>query len=63
MVNELTLGDAKEHNIQGIFTPNTGDLERVVGFQIGGLISHGFFRPYALTFDFAKMRFFLKKKR
>lgn len=59
MVNELTLGDAKEHNIRGFFAPNTEDLEKVVGFHIGGLISHGFFRSYALTLDFAGMRFFL----
>ena len=29
------------------------------GFRIGGIISHGFFRTYALTFDFEKMRFLL----
>ncbi len=63
LVNELTLGDAKEHNVRGIFAPNSEDLEKVVGFHIGGLISHGFFRPYALTFDFARMRFFLNKER
>jgi len=27
-----------------------------------GLISHGFFRTYALTLDFTGMRLFLKKK-
>jgi predicted aspartyl protease len=63
MVNELTLGDAKEHNIRGIFASNTRGLGKVVGFQVGGVISHGFFRSYAVTFDFAGMRFCLKKKR
>ncbi len=29
------------------------------GFRLGGIISHGFFRPYALTFDFEKMHFLL----
>lgn len=27
-----------------------------LGFEVGGLISHAFFRPYALTIDFADMR-------
>jgi predicted aspartyl protease len=62
VVNELTLGDAKEHNIRGMFASNTGGLEKVVGFQVGGVIWHGFFRSYAVTFDFAGMRFYLKKK-
>lgn len=31
-----------------------------LGFRIGGLISHSFFRPYALTFDFAAMRLYLQ---
>jgi len=29
------------------------------GFRVGGLISHTFFRPYALTFDFDQMRMFM----
>jgi hypothetical protein len=28
---------------------------------MGGLISHGFFRPYAVTFDFLSMTLYLKK--
>jgi predicted aspartyl protease len=61
-VDTLTLGDAKEHNIRGIYTPNAGALEKVVGFHIGGLISHMFFRHYSLTFDFDGMRLFLKRR-
>lgn len=38
-------------------------LENVLGFSIGGIISHGFFRHYALTFDFVGMRLFLKRKK
>jgi len=63
VVNELTLGDAKEHNIQGSYLGGGSSLAKAAGFHIGGLISHAFFRHYALTFDFASMRYFLKKKR
>lgn len=61
VLSELTLGDAREQNIPGVFLGDSS-LEYVFGFRIGGLISHGFFRPYALTFDFARMRLFLKRK-
>lgn len=62
VVDELTLGDASEKKIRGL---NTSDfhLENAFGFHIGGLISHGFFRHYALTLDFDGMRYFLKRKR
>jgi hypothetical protein len=36
-------------------------LEDALGFHIGGLISHGFFRRYSLTIDFTGMRYFLQK--
>jgi hypothetical protein len=62
VVNELTLGDAKEQNIVGLFSPRSSGLENAFGFHIGGLISHGFFKHYALTFDFDAMKLFLKEK-
>jgi tetratricopeptide (TPR) repeat protein len=62
VVDELTLGDAKEHNIPGLFSPGASGIENAFGFHIGGLISHGFFKHYAITFDFDKMRLFLKEK-
>jgi len=61
-VDTLTLGEAKEHNIPGMYTPNSGELEKAVGFHIGGLISHAFFRHHSLTFDFVGMRYFLDRK-
>lgn len=62
MVEELTLGDAKAYNIQGYTGAFPSSFENAFGFRIGGLISHGFFRQYALTFDFTGMRLLLKKK-
>jgi hypothetical protein len=60
VVKELAFGDAIEKNINGVFSGNF-PLEYKVGFRIGGIISHQFFKPYALTFDFQKMRFLLIK--
>ena len=39
--------------VAGAFPPS---LEHSEGFRIAGLISHAFFRPYAVTFDFDRMR-------
>jgi len=58
VVDELSFGEAREKNVRGLFSgPFT--LEEAFGFHIGGLISHGFFRPYAVTFDFHRMRMIL----
>jgi hypothetical protein len=35
-------------------------LERELGFRIGGLLAHDFFRPYALTLDFQRMQLCLQ---
>lgn len=61
-VKELTLGTAKEENISAFYNAGPSGLENLFGFHIGGLISHQFFRDYALTMDFDGMRYFLKKK-
>jgi len=60
-VEELTLGEARERNIQGVYGAFPPQLENAFGFRIGGLISHGFFRPYALTLDFTGMRYYLTR--
>ena len=62
VVDELALGDAREKNVMGLFGAfdNTG-LEYKFGFRIGGIISHGFFRPYKLTFDFTTMNLILER--
>jgi predicted aspartyl protease len=60
-VKELGLGDAKERNVRGLFT-DPFPPEHRFGFRIGGIISHGFFRRYALTFDFTAMQLILQRK-
>jgi predicted aspartyl protease len=61
IVKKLTLGEATEPNVRGLFQ-GAFPLENALGFRMGGIISHGFFRPYALTFDFTEMRLLLKRK-
>jgi len=56
----LSLGDATQHNVTGMFGAFPDETEYGRGFRIGGIISHAFFRPYALTFDFEGMRLLLK---
>jgi len=60
VVEKLTFGDAIEENISGMFT-EVFPMEHKLGFRLGGIISHQFFKKYALTFDFIKMRFILVK--
>ena len=61
-VDDLSLGDAREQDIMGVFGPFPASLEMKNGFRIGGLISHQFFRPYSVTFDFDGMRIYLKRR-
>ncbi|HUT80109.1 MAG TPA: aspartyl protease family protein [Candidatus Bathyarchaeia archaeon] len=61
VIDKLAFGDAVERNINGVFA-GSFPLEEKLGFKVGGIISHQFFRNYALTFDFIKMRFILIKK-
>ena len=60
--DDLSFGEAREKNIiaiAGVFPPK---LENTFGFRIAGLISHQFFRPYALTIDFTGMKILLERK-
>lgn len=61
LVDSLALGDVKEYNVHGLNTSAPFPLEYSFGFRIGGLISHGFFKNYSLTFDFKGMRLLLER--
>jgi clan AA aspartic protease (TIGR02281 family) len=63
VVENLSLGEAQETNVNGFFGPFPPQLEFSEGFRIGGIISHEFFRSYALTFDFDGMRLLLLKRK
>lgn len=58
-VDKITLGRAGRQDQIGIMGAFPQDMEYKFGFRIGGLVSHAFFRPYALTFDFGEMRYYL----
>jgi hypothetical protein len=58
---DLTLGNAKETNVRGLHGAIPPGSDERFGFRTGGLVSHGFFRPYAVTFDFLSMTLYLKK--
>ncbi len=58
---DLTLGDARELQVPGLhgaIPPGVGSRH---GFSTGGLISHAFFRPYVVTFDFTSMTLYMKR--
>ena len=51
----LSLGEARREGLVGVAGVFPPQLERAYGFRIGGLVSHGFLRDYAVTFDFERM--------
>ncbi len=52
-VDSLSMGGITQRNIRGMI----GNLQfrGSFGFEAGGIVSHQFFRPYAVTFDFDGM--------
>jgi hypothetical protein len=59
VVDKLALGAARAERVRGVYL-GSFPLENHFGFRIGGIISHGFFRRYALTMDFVGMRLLLR---
>ncbi|MFI6740957.1 aspartyl protease family protein [Nonomuraea sp. NPDC050451] len=55
-VPRLALGSAVRHDVSGLAGAFPEWFESDFGFRIGGLPTHQFFQPYALTFDFVRMR-------
>jgi hypothetical protein len=65
ILDQLTLGTGSNevvgNNVPGVALEQPPSiLGDRLGFRIGGLISHQFFRNYALTFDFVGMRLLLQ---
>ena len=61
-VKSLSVGGASGTNYMGFYGVFPPTLEYGFGTRIAGIISHGFFRPYRLTFDFDRMRMVLAKE-
>jgi Aspartyl protease/Tetratricopeptide repeat len=58
-VHQLSFGDIKEENVQGLYD-GPFPWENSFGFHLAGMVGHDFFKPYAVTFDFQNMRIFLQ---
>jgi hypothetical protein len=61
-VHQISLGDIKEENVQGVYD-GPFPWENMFGFHLAGMVGHEFFKPYAVTFDFQNMQIFLQQKR
>jgi hypothetical protein len=55
-IDRLGLGPIERSDLGGVAGAFPPDLEHGQGFHIAGIISHSFFRPYAVTFDFRRMQ-------
>jgi aspartyl protease len=60
-IDALSLGDLHAKNLTGLYGPFPPSLEAGLGVHLGGIVSHAFFRPYAVTFDFVHMKIYLRK--
>ena len=58
-VQQISLGDIKEENVQGVYD-GPFPWENMFGFHLAGMVGHEFFKPYAVTFDFQNMQIFLQ---
>jgi hypothetical protein len=51
----LALGEARRADLVAVVGPFPAALETSQGIRIAGLVSHAFFRPWALSLDFERM--------
>jgi predicted aspartyl protease len=58
-VHQVSLGDIKEENVQGVYD-GPFPWQYTFGFNLAGMVGHEFFKPYAVTFDFQNMQIFLQ---
>jgi len=60
-ITRLSLGTLSQTNLKGNYGSFPPLLEQGLGMHIGGMVSHGFFVPYAVTFDFVRMTIGFRK--
>jgi hypothetical protein len=60
VVPELSLGAVGARNVPGVFVEPETPFRKLIGFRVDGLVSHAFFKPYAVTFDFERMELCLQ---
>ncbi|MGR6924307.1 hypothetical protein ACU635_59450 [[Actinomadura] parvosata] len=56
----MRLGSAVRHDVAGLVGAFPQWFESDFGFRIGGLPTHQFFKPYALTLDLTRMRILME---
>jgi len=59
-VSRLSFGDVEEENVPGLYD-GPFPWENTFGFHLAGMVGHDFFKPYAVTFDFATMQIVLRQ--
>lgn len=60
VLDRLSVGSASKDKVAGIAGAFPESLSEAVGFRVGGIVSHTFFRSYAVTFDFRRMQLILR---
>ena len=60
-IARLSLGSLEEKNLQGVYGAFPIPLENALGVHVGGIVSHAFFHPYSVTFDFVRMTIAIRK--
>ncbi len=60
-IPNISLGPVEAKGLIGVYGAFPDSFEESLGFHLGGIISHQFFRPYAVTFDFDSMKIVLRK--
>jgi hypothetical protein len=54
-ITRLTLGNLSQTKLTGTYGSFPPALEKGLGVHIGGIVSHDYFAPYSVTFDFVRM--------
>lgn len=57
---DLTLGEARRDEVQGLYGALPPGFDDRRGFRTGGIVSHGFFQPFAVTFGLQSMTLYLE---
>jgi hypothetical protein len=59
VVRRLSFGAARQDNVAGLYD-GPFPWQNLFGFYLSGMVGHDFFKRYAVTFDFRKMRIYLQ---
>jgi hypothetical protein len=59
VVRHLSFGQVQEEDVAGLYD-GPFPWESLFGFHLAGMVGHDFFKPHAVTFDFANMKIVLQ---